>query len=106
MVVKLGLSQASDKSKTAKVGLDMSLLDVNEGQEIEAPSNAKPFDQLLGQLGAAGLGGGLGGSGSSGGGSSGSSGSNADAFKKYSDCVAKAGNDAAKAQKCADLLTQ
>lgn len=110
MVVKLGLSQASDKSKTANVGLDLSLLDVNEGQEIEAPSNAKPFDQLLGQLGASGLAGGLGGSGSSGGGSSGSgsgsNGSNADAFKKYSDCVAKAGNDAAKAQKCADLLTQ
>jgi hypothetical protein len=108
MVVKLGLKQSSDQSKDANVGLDMSFTDVNEGQEIEAPSNAKPFDQLLGQLGAAGLGGGLGGSGSSGGGSSGSgsSGSNADAFKKYSDCVAKAGNDAAKAEKCADLLTQ
>jgi hypothetical protein len=109
LVVKLGLKQAADESKSANVGLDMSITDVNEGQEIEAPSNAKPFDQLLGQLGASGLGGGLGGSGSSSGSSgsrSGSSGSNADAFKKYSDCVAKAGNDAAKAQKCADLLTQ
>jgi hypothetical protein len=101
MVVKLGLRQASDESKTANVDFDLSLLDVNEGQEIEAPSNAKPFDQLLGQL--KGLAGQLGGTSSSGGSSSGG-GSNAEDFKKYSDCVAKAGNDAAKAQQCADLL--
>jgi len=98
MLVKLRLRQAADESKNADVDFDISLTDVNEGQDIEAPSNTKPFDQLLGQLGAAGLGG-------SGGASSGSSGgANADAFKKYSDCVAKAGNDAAKAQKCAALL--
>jgi hypothetical protein len=106
MVVNLGLAQAADTSKTAKVALDLQLTDVNEGQEISAPSNTKPFDELVSQLGAAGLGGGLGGSGSSGSGSSGGSSSSgsAETFKKYSDCVAKAGNDAAKAEKCADLL--
>jgi hypothetical protein len=91
----------------ANVDVDFSYTDVNEGQKIKSPSNAKPFDQLLGQLqGLAGqLGGGSGGSGgSSGSGSSGSSGPTPEDFKKYSDCVAKAGSDPAKAQKCADLL--
>jgi hypothetical protein len=92
-------------SESANVDLDFSYTDVNEGQDIKSPSNAKPFDQLLGQLqGLAGqLGGTASGGSSSSGGSSGASPS-AEDFKKYSDCVAKAGNDPAKAQKCADLL--
>jgi hypothetical protein len=98
MHVKLDLQ---NKGQTANVDFDFSYADVNEGQDIKSPSNAKPFEQLISQL--QGLSGRLGGG--SGSGSSGSSGgSNADDFKKYSDCVAKAGNDAAKAQKCADLL--
>jgi hypothetical protein len=91
----------SGKEK-ANVDVDFSYTDVNEGQDIKSPSNAKPFDQLLGQL--QGLAGQLGGSGSSGSGGSGSSGPTADDFQKYTDCVTKAGNDTAKAQKCADLL--
>jgi hypothetical protein len=108
MVVNLGLRQASDQSKTATVAFDMSLTDVNDGQDISAPSNTKPFDQLLSQLGASGLGSGLGGSSGSGssGGSS-SSGSSAPSTKdlqKYTDCVSQAGSDTAKAEKCADIL--
>jgi hypothetical protein len=57
----------------------------------------------VGQL--QGLAGQLGGS-SSGGSSSSGGGSNAQDFEKYSKCVTKAGNDTAKAQKCADLLTK
>jgi hypothetical protein len=98
-------------SESANVDVDFSYTDVNEGQKIKSPSNAKPFDQLLGQLQGlagqlgAGSSGGSSGSGSSGSGSSGSGSSpSADDFKKYSDCVAKAGNDPTKAQKCADLL--
>jgi hypothetical protein len=106
MLIKLGLRQASDQSKTANVDFDLSLLDVNEGQSIKAPSNPKPFDELVGQL--QGLAGQLGGSASGGSSSSGSgssgSGANADDFEKYSKCVTKAGNDTAKAQKCADIL--
>jgi hypothetical protein len=87
----------------ANVDVDFSYTDVNEGQDIKSPSNAKPFDQLVGQL--QGLAGQLGGS-SSGGSSSSGGGSNAQDFEKYSKCVTKAGNDTAKAQKCADLLTK
>ena len=100
--------EAPDNGGTGTLSLDFQLLDLNEDQSIEAPSGAKPFDQLLGQLGGLGLGGagGTGGSGSSGdGGGSGSGGASADDLKKYSDCVTEAGSDTAKAQKCAELLS-
>ena len=97
--------EAPDNGGTGTLSLDFQLLDLNEDQSIEAPSGAKPFDQLLGQLGGLGLGGaGSSGSGSSGSGS-GSGGASAEDLKKYSDCVTAAGSDTAKAQKCADLLS-
>src|SRR3954468_9593226 len=65
MVVDL---TAATGGQTADVKLDLQLTDVNEDQTIETPSDAKPFDQLLGQLG--GLGGLSTGSSSSGSGSS------------------------------------
>ena len=43
---------ASDTSGT--VAFDASITDLNEDQDISAPSDAKPFDDLLGQLGALG----------------------------------------------------
>jgi len=105
MLVNMGV-EAPDSSGGATTGtlsLDFSLLELNEDQSIEAPSGAKPFDELLGQLGGLGLGGaGASGSGSSG---SGSAGASAEDLKKYSDCVTEAGADTAKAQKCADLLS-
>jgi hypothetical protein len=90
---------------SAKLKLDISLLDLNQDQDVTAPSNAKPFEELIGQLGA--LGGALGGAGA-GGGASGSSGSGAADQKKledYTKCITDAGSDAAKAQKCAEILT-
>jgi hypothetical protein len=102
MVVAMNVDGGQDGSGT--LTLDFQLLDLNEDQTIEAPSGAKPFDQLLGQLGGLGLGGGASGSGSSGSGS-GSGGASAEDLKKYSDCVTEAGSDTAKAQKCAELLS-
>jgi hypothetical protein len=108
MVVNMGVD-APDSGSGATSGtlsLDFQLLDLNEDQTIEAPSGAKPFNDLLGQLGGLGLGGaGSSGSGSSGSGSSSGSGASAEDLKKYSDCVTAAGSDTAKAQKCADLLS-
>ena len=49
---------------SADIKLDLSISDLNEDQEISEPSGAKPFDQLLSQLGGLGLGG-LGGAGGS-----------------------------------------
>jgi hypothetical protein len=106
MLVNMGVEAEDDGSGGATSGtlsLDFSLLELNEDQSIEAPSGAKPFDELLGQLGGLGLGGaGSTGSGSSG---SGTGGASAEDLKKYSDCVTEAGSDTAKAQQCADLLS-
>jgi hypothetical protein len=92
---------STDDFTSAAVRLDLSITDVNEDQDIQAPSNAKPLDDLLGQFG------GLGGLGSSG--PSGSSGSSSAAdqarLKRYTDCISSAGSDTAKARKCAELLT-
>jgi hypothetical protein len=99
---------AGGGGESGSLALDFSLLELNEDQEIEAPSGAKPFNELLGRLGGLGLGGGLGGGaggGSSGSGSSGDGGASAEALKEYSDCVEAAGNDNAKVQKCAELLS-
>jgi hypothetical protein len=107
MVVSLGIvaPQGSGASGSADLKLDLSISDLNEDQEVAEPSGAKPFDQLLSQLGGLGLGG-LGGSGSADGSSgSGNSGAaNNEALEKYSQCVTDAGNDVAKARKCAELL--
>jgi hypothetical protein len=72
---------------------ELTLLDVNEDQEIEAPADARPFTELLGKLdglvpGAAGGGG-----------------TSAENLEQYSECVEDAGRDAAALRKCADLLT-
>jgi hypothetical protein len=112
MVVALGIvaPQGSGTSGSADLKLDLSISDLNEDQEVSEPSGAKPFDQLLSQLGGLGLGG-LGGTGGAGagsgssGGGSGSGSANNEALEEYSKCVTDAGNDVAKARKCADLLT-
>jgi hypothetical protein len=89
MVVAMNVD--GDQNGSGTLTLDFQLLDLNEDQTIEAPSGAKPFDQLLGQLGGLGLGGGAAGSGSGSSGSgSGSGGASAEDLK---------------AQKCAELLS-
>ena len=102
MVVNMDVTapESASGGGSGKLTLDFSLLDLNEDQEIKAPSGAKPFDQLLGQLGGLGLGGA-----SSGGGSASGGGASADDLKKYSDCVTAAGSDNAKIAKCAELLS-
>jgi hypothetical protein len=102
MVVNLGVDDAASDT-SGSVAFDASITDLNEDQDIAEPENAKPFDELLGQFG--GLGAlGLGGSGA--GGSSGSSkGGSAADLEKYSDCLTEAGQDVAKARKCAELLS-
>jgi hypothetical protein len=96
---------SSGQTTSGTLSLDFQLTGLNEDQSIEAPSGAKPFDQLLGQLGGLGLGGAGGTGGAGSGGGSGSGGASADDLKKYSDCVTEAGSDTAKAQKCAELLS-
>ncbi|MDP9385795.1 MAG: hypothetical protein M3P50_11300 [Actinomycetota bacterium] len=94
--------------QAAAIKLDFSLTELNQDQEIAAPANTKPLDELLGQFGGLGGLGGLGGSGSDGsGGAGGSGGSSADQeqLQKYTDCITEAGSDTKKAQECAKLLT-
>ncbi len=105
MVVKMDVQNSGGGGETGSLTLDFSLLELNEGQEIGAPSGAKPFDQLLGQLGGLGLGATGGGSGASGGDTGSGSGASAEDLKKYSDCVSEARGDNAKVAKCADLLS-
>ena len=105
MVVNLGVDDKASKT-TGTVLFDVSIKDLNDDQKIAEPSDAKPFSELLGQLGGLGLGG-------SGAASSGSGSSDAPAagagssedLEKFSKCVTEAGDDAAKAQKCAELLS-
>jgi hypothetical protein len=86
---------------TLGVTLDLSLLEVNEDQEIEAPDDARPFNELLGKLQELGLPG-LGGAPSSGSGSGG--GASSENLEKYSQCVQDAGSDPDKLRKCGELL--
>ena len=111
MVIALGIvaPEGSGASGSANIKFDLSISDLNEDQEISEPSGAKPFDQLLSQLGGLGLGG-LGGAGGAGWRLGlerrrARRGANNENLEKYSKCVAEAGNDVAKARKCAELLT-
>lgn len=109
MVLSLGIvaPEGTQGGGSANIKLDLSLTGLNEDQEIAEPKNAKPFDQLLSQFGGLGGLGNLGGSGSSGsGGGSGTAGGSSKNLEEYSKCVTEAGGDAAKATKCADILTK
>jgi hypothetical protein len=101
LVVNLGIDdKASGSSGT--VGFDVAITDLNEDQDIAEPADAKPFNDLLGQLGGLGLGGASSGS-RSGGSGSGAGGSSED-LEKFSQCITEAGDDVEKARKCSDLL--
>jgi hypothetical protein len=101
MVVNLGVDDKGSGT-SGTVAFDVSITDLNEDQDIAEPADAKPFSDLLGQLGGLGLGGSSG-SGSAPAPSSGS-GSSED-LEAFSKCITEAGNDTAKAQKCSELLT-
>lgn len=104
MVVTTGVES---NGTTGTVSFDVSITDLNEDQDIAEPQDAKPFSDLLGQLGGLGLGsaGASSGSGSSSGGTSANGGGSSEDLEKYSDCLSDAGSDVEKARKCADLLT-
>jgi hypothetical protein len=83
------------------VNLSVAFSDVNQPQTITAPSNAKPLQDLLSQLGIPGLpglGGSTGGFSLPGSGSSGGAGSSA-----YQNCINNA-TSASDFQKCAQKL--
>jgi hypothetical protein len=101
LVVNLGIDDKASGSN-GTVGFDVSITDLNEEQDIAEPAGAKPFKDLLGQLGGLGLGGGL----QQGQGSGGSgSGSSSQDLEKFSQCITEAGDDVEKARKCSDLLS-
>jgi hypothetical protein len=101
LVVNLGIDDKASGSN-GTVGFDVSITDLNEEQDIAEPADAKPFKDLLGQLGGLGLGGGL----QQGQGSGGSgSGSSSQDLEKFSQCITEAGDDVEKARKCSDLLS-
>jgi hypothetical protein len=107
LVVNLGVKD-SESGTSGTVAFDVSITDLNEDQDIAEPADAKPFDDLLGQLGGLGLGGaassGSGsGSGSAGDGSSGG-GTSAGDLEKFSKCIEDAGEDVDKARKCSELI--
>jgi hypothetical protein len=106
MVVTMGLTAPEGSTRGAQsvdIKFDLQLQEVNEDQEIEAPENARSFEELLEQLEGLGIGdlSQLGISLGAGGGGSGAS--EAD-VGEYSECVQQAGSDNAKVRKCADLL--
>ncbi|MDP9134908.1 MAG: hypothetical protein M3N56_08785, partial [Actinomycetota bacterium] len=101
--------QGPAAAEAADLRLDLQLLELNEDQDIEAPENAKPFEELVQKLQSLGLGD-LGGLGALGGkmGSPppGSSSAPSEAnVEKYSQCIQDAQGDNAAIRKCADLLT-
>jgi hypothetical protein len=101
--LKTSIVPTSGDLKSADVTLSLQLSDVNQPQTITLPTNTKPINDLLSQLG--GLGGALGGLGGSSSGSGGSSSGSTKDLQKYEQCIQKAGADISKAQKCAKLLT-
>jgi hypothetical protein len=99
MVVNFGVDDKSSGT-SGTVAFDVSIVDLNDDQEISEPSDAKPFSDLLGQLGGLGLG-----AGASGSGGSAAGGGSSEDLEAFSKCITDAGNDTAKAQKCSELLT-
>jgi hypothetical protein len=104
IVVDFGVDDNSSNT-TGSVAFDLSITDLNEDQEIAEPADAKPFGELLGRLGGLGLGLGAGTGGSGSGGSGAAPSGSSEDLEAFSQCVTEAGNDTAKARKCAELLT-
>jgi hypothetical protein len=97
---------------TGTLVFDLTIADLNQPQEITGPKNARPLSQLQ-QLIAGGATGGTGSTGASGSAGSASGGGSAaptttapSGSSEYLDCIAAAGSDVAKIQKCATLAGQ
>jgi hypothetical protein len=98
--IVLDMRVAERGKGSGTLALDLALTGVNEDQDIAAPSDPRPFGELVGKLRGLGLA--LGGAGRAGAGAGGTGG---DRIERYSRCITRAGNDATAARKCADLLT-
>ncbi len=97
MVVNLGVEDA-DSDTSGTVAFDVSITDLNEDQDIAEPADAKPFGDLLSQLGGLGLGGASADAGAAG------SGTSSEDLEKFSKCIEDAGEDVAKARECSELI--
>jgi hypothetical protein len=100
----------STTQQSGQVTLNLEFDDLNKGQTISAPANARPFSELQSALGGlSGLSGALGSlsgtSGASGGASGGTAGGSA-ATQAYAQCILNARGDVSKGQACAKLLTK
>jgi len=95
-------TQNPQTKNTANIDFDLSFTDVNQDQDIKAPSNTKPFQDLLVQLQQ--LARQTSGGSSASGGATGTVAPSREALQKYTDCVRQAGTDTSKAQKCAEVL--
>jgi hypothetical protein len=114
ITIALSIEPPSGSTDKVDLDLDFTLGQVNEPQTIEAPSGAKPFNDLLqelgvpaaalGQLGALGGGGGSGGNGGGGGSTTPTlpSTPDTDAAQKYLNCISQA-SSAADLQECQSL---
>jgi hypothetical protein len=106
MVVNLGVEEASSGT-SGTVAFDVAITDLNQDQDIAEPADAKPFNELLGQLGGLGLGGASGsgsGSGSADDGGAAAPGTSSEDLEKFSKCIEDAGEDVEKARKCSELI--
>jgi uncharacterized membrane protein YgcG len=99
--------------RSLAIALKLEYDDLNQPQTITAPSATAPFSQFEARLRAlvssvqSSLGGGLGGSAAGSGSGGGSSGAgSASTLGSYSQCIQAAGNDVAKMQQCASLLSK
>jgi hypothetical protein len=113
LTIALSIEPKSGSLSKADIDFDFTLGGVNESQTIEAPSNAKPFKDLLsalgvpasalGQLGTLGLGAGQGSSGGTGNTSPVTPPSvDTQAAQKYLQCISQA-SSAADLQQCQSL---
>jgi hypothetical protein len=107
IVVDLGLDVPKGSTSGAQsvdLRFDLQLLEVNEDQEITAPENAKPFEELAKRLQDLGIG--LDNLGQLGAGIDGDTGgADQESLGKYSECIREAAGKADEVRKCADLLT-
>jgi hypothetical protein len=103
---RLAVSAAAEDEESGSFDLrfEVSLVDVNEDQEIEGPENARSFQELLEGLEGLGISG-LGRAGAPGSGSGSGSAAAPENLEKYSQCIQDAGSDTDKLRECGELLT-
>lgn len=87
--------EGSEDLETADLRLAYQVTELNEDQEIEAPQDPRPFEELGRQLSRLGIGGAS---------AAGGGGTDRRELRRYTRCVERADEDRAAVRKCADLL--